>query len=328
MTGNKQGSDPTPLARIYSLILVTIGIWGGTPVAGKLAIREIPLMTVGLLRYGLAALVLATLFRRQLPAWGTLRRRDLWIIASLGILGAFLNHVLFFLGLAFAPASHGALLAPTTSPIWTMLLAAWLGQERVTREQILGTGLCILGVSLVVQPASLTEAGSMRVLLGDLFFLLGGLAWGIYQFLCMVAMRRMSGPASLVYGMAVGCVFLAPLAIIERPGRALAGASASAWGSVLYISLAGTVLAFFWWNLAIQRVGAGRTAVFSNLVPVVGVFLSWLVLGERLAAVQLLGGLLTIAGVWVCQGMAAMQAAWRQARVRLGGVELSEAEKQ
>jgi drug/metabolite transporter (DMT)-like permease len=320
--------DRIPLTRIYLLILLTIAIWGGTPVAGKLAIREIPPMTVGLLRYGLATLVLVVVFRRQLPAWGTLRRRDLWIIAGLGILGTFLNHVLFFLGLVFAPASHGAILAPTTSPIWTMLLAAWLGQERITREQVIGTGLCILGVSLVVRPVGLTEAGTTRVLLGDLFYVLGGLAWGVYQFLCMVAMRRMSGLASLAYGMAVGCVFLVPLAIIERPWRALAAASASAWGSVLYITLAGTVLAFFWWNVAIQRVGAGRTAVFTNLVPVVGVLLSWRVLGERLAAVQLLGGLLTVGGVWVCQGPAAMRAAWRQARVRLKGATVPDPERQ
>ena len=326
MVGSRPGADSIPLARIYGLVLVTILIWGGTPVAGKLALREIPPMTVGLLRYGLATLVLIAQFRRHLPAWGSLRRRDLWIIAWLGILGTFLNHVLFFLGLVFAPASHGAILAPTTSPIWTMLLAARLGQERITREQVVGTGLCILGVSLVVRPGSLTEAGTTRVLFGDLFFLLGGLAWGVYQYLCMVAMRRMSGLASLAYAMMVGCVFLVPLAILERPGHALASASVSAWGSVLYISLAGTALAFFWWNMAIQRVGAGRTAVFTNLVPVVGVFLSWQVLGERLAAVQLLGGVLTVGGVWVCQGPAAMQAAWRQARVRLRGTSGSELE--
>lgn len=327
MTAAEQRPDPIPLTRIYLLILVTIAIWGGTPVAGKLAIRDIPPMTVGLLRYGLASMVLVTLCSRQLPSWGALRRQDLWIIVGLGIFGTFLNHVLFFLGLVFAPASHGAILAPTTSPIWTMLLAAWLGREQVTRDQIIGTALCIMGVTLVVRPDGLAGAGTARVLVGDLFYLLGGLAWGLYQFLCMVAMRRLSGLASLAYGMVVGCAFLVPLAMIERPGRALAGASASAWGSVLYISLAGTVLAFFWWNLAIQRVGAGRTAVFTNLVPVFGVLLAWWVLGERLTPLQLFGGLLTVGGVWVCQGPGAMQAAWRQARVRLGGERVAAPEK-
>jgi len=319
--------ERVPLTRIYLLILLTIAIWGGTPVAGKLAIRDIPPMTVGLLRYGLASLILVALCSRELPSRPALRQQDVWTIAGLGIFGTFLNHILFFLGLVFAPASHGAILAPTTSPIWTMLLAAWFGQERITRDQIIGTAVCIVGVALVVRPGGLAGAGGAGVLLGDLFFILGGLAWGIYQFLCLVAMRRLSGLTSLAYGMVVGCALLVPLAMVERPGRALANAPFPAWGSVLYISLAGTVLAFFWWNLAIQRVGAGRTAVFTNLVPVSGVLLSWWVLGERLSLIQLVGGLLTVGGVWVCQGPAAMLAAWRQARVRIGGVEIPETGK-
>ena len=56
-----------------------------------------------------------------------------------------------------------------------------------------------------------------------------------------------------------------------------------------------------WWNLGIQRVGAGRTAVFSNLVPVFGVAVAGLVLGEWLNGLQLLGGGLCLCGVWLCQ---------------------------
>jgi len=53
--------------------------------------------------------------------------------------------------------------------------------------------------------------------------------------------------------------------------------------------------------MALAKVGASRTAVFSNLVPLVGILLAWLFLGERLAPIQLLGGLLAVAGVVACQ---------------------------
>jgi len=325
MPGGETTREGVPPARIYLLILLTILFWGGNPVAGKLAVRELPLITIGLLRYGLAALVLFSLFGRQLPSWGELRRRDLWVLLSVGLLGTFLNHILFFLGLRFAPASHGAIIAPTTSPIWTMLLAARLAKEPISSAQIFGTVLCLSGVVLVARPESLTGVETSRVLFGDLLYLLGGMAWGAYSFVSRVAMQRLSPQATLTYGMAIGCLFLVPMASLERPWGALAAASVSAWASLLYITVAGTLLAFFWWNLAIQRVGAGRAAVFTNLVPLFGVLLSWFVLGERLTAVQLLGGLLTVAGVWVCQGPAAMQAAWRQAGVRLRGKKVRKA---
>jgi drug/metabolite transporter (DMT)-like permease len=327
MPGGEPTRDGASLAQIYLLILLTTVLWGGNPVAGKLAIRDLPLITIGVLRYGLASLVLFSLFGRQFPSWGALRRQDVWVLLGVGFLGAFLNHVLFFLGLRFAPASHGAIIAPTTSPIWTMILAARLGKERITSGQVVGTALCIVGVVLVARPDSMAGTGTGRVLVGDLFYLLGGVAWGVYSFMSRVAMKRLSPLATLAYGMAIGCVFLVPMAALERPWGAFAAVPASAWFSVLYLTVAGTLLAFFWWNLAIQRVGAGRTAVFTNLVPVFGVLLSWFVLDERLTVVQLLGGLLTLAGVWVCQGPAAIQAAWRQARGHHRRVQVAGAEK-
>lgn len=327
MPGAEGRQAAIPLARIYLLLLLTIVLWGGSPVAGKLAVRELPPVTIGVLRYGAASLVLFALFGSHLPAWREIGRRDRWLLVSVGVLGTFLNHIVFYMGLVLAPASHGAILSPTTSPIWTTLLAARFGGERITRAQVLGMMLCMTGVLLVARPGSSAVAVTGMVLLGDGLLLVSGLAWGAYSFLTKVAMRGLSAMATLAYGMAIGSVLLVPVALLERPWGAIARASWGAWAAVLYVTVAATLLASFWWSLAIQRVGAGRTAVFGNLTPVFGVLLSWGVLGERLTPPQLLGGFLTVAGVWVCQGPAAMRMAWRQARVRLGGAQAVEPEK-
>lgn len=290
-----------PLGRIYLLIFLTMLFWGGTPVAGKLVIQDIPPLTVGVLRYGVAALCLVALFWRRLPDPRSLSRKDLWNLLWVGLLGVFLNHTLFFLALVFAPAAHGAIIPPTTSPVWTILLAARLGRERVTPGQIAGMILCAVGVVLVARPERLATGGGGTVLLGDVLFLLGGVAWGIYSYVSKVAMLRLSAVATLTFGMVIGTVFLVPVALAERPWSALRSAHVTAWGALGYLTVAGTVLAFLWWNVAIRRVGAGRTAVFTNLVPVFGVLLSWLILGERLTAGQLIGGLLAVVGVLVCQ---------------------------
>jgi drug/metabolite transporter (DMT)-like permease len=319
-------SETRSLVRIYLLLLLAIVLWGGSPVAGKLAIRGIPPITAGVLRYGAASLVLLVLFGRRLPSWGMLSRQDRWNLLGLGVLGTFLNHICFYLGLSLAPASHAAILSPTTSPIWTMILAVRFGGERMTRDQFSGMVLCVLGVILVARPGGPAAAMSGKVLVGDLLLIFGGLAWGAYSFLTKVAMRRLSAMTALAYGMTIGTVLLIPVGLLERPWAVLAGASIWAWTSLLYVIVACTLLASFWWNLAIQHVGAGRTAVFGNLTPIFGVLLSGWVLGERLTAVQLIGGCLTLAGVWVCQGPGAMRAAWRQTAVRLGGAPIAEKE--
>src|SRR5574341_1609109 len=114
------------LGRTYLLVLLTTVFWGGTAVAGKLALQGIPPLTVGVFRYGVAGLILAAAFRQEIPPLRSLRRSDLWLLLWVGILGISLNHAFFFLGLVFAPATHGALIPTTTSPIWTLLLAARL----------------------------------------------------------------------------------------------------------------------------------------------------------------------------------------------------------
>ncbi len=291
---------------MYLLILLTTAFWGGTPVAGKLIIQDIPPITAGLLRYGVTALLLFAIFRQQFPNPRALRGRDLWMLFWIGIFGTFLNHVFFFLGVVYAPATHGAIIPPTTSPVWTTLLAVRRGQERLTASQVVGMILCLAGVVLVIHPERLIAGGGRGALLGDLLFLLGGAAWGIYSYLSALAMRRFSAATTLAFGMAIGTVFLAPAALFERPWHRLRVAHLSAWGALAFLILLGTLCAYLWWNLALHRVGAGRTSVFSNLVPVFGVLFSWIILGERLAPIQLVGGLLAVGGVLTCQHPSAL----------------------
>jgi uncharacterized membrane protein len=126
-----------------------------------------------------------------------------------------------------------------------------------------------------------------------------------------VALRRLSAVATLVFTMSAGTLCLLPLALAERPWRGLAAAHATTFGALAYLTFASTLLAFWGWNVTIRRLGAGRAAAFSNLVPVFGVLLSWLVLGERLTPVQLVGGALAVGGVLLCQDPAAGGAAPR-----------------
>lgn len=94
----------------------------------------------------------------------------------MGIFGTFLNHLFFFLGLWYAPATHGAIIPSTTSPIWTMFLAARRRRERITASQGVGVILCLIGVVLVVRPERLLVSGGRGTVFGDVLFLLGGAA--------------------------------------------------------------------------------------------------------------------------------------------------------
>jgi drug/metabolite transporter (DMT)-like permease len=317
-------SSVGPVGRVYVWVVLATALWGGTAVAGKLVLEHLPPLTTGALRYMGAALLLLIWSRRTLPDPRRLRPRDRWRLGAIGLLGTFLNHVCFFFALRWAPAAHGALIPPTTSPVWMMLLAARLEGDRLSRSQVVGLGLCLVGVVLVVRPERLA-VGRPDVLVGDVLFLAGGMAWALYSQLSRTVMRRLSAPATLALGMVAGTPPLVLLALFEHPWRSLPAAPARAWLALAYLVVGATVLAFLWWNLALRRLGPSRTAAFSNLVPVFGVGAAWLVLGERLDGLQLAGGGLAVVGVLACQGrlgpmLATLRGQPDGARpVRLGG---------
>ncbi len=303
MPGTRAVVSPASQGRTYLLVFLTTVIWGGTAVAGKLALRGIPPLTLGVIRYGVAGLILTAAFWRHIPRLRSLRRSDLWLLLWVGLLGITLNHAFYFLALVYAPAAHGAIIPTTTSPVWTVLLAARLGREPVTARRIGGMLLCMVGVILVIRPERLATGSGARTALGDLLFLVGGIAWGIYSYISRVAMRRLSAPITLIFAMAIGTACLVPPALAERPWAVLGKADFTAWGALAYLTFLGSLVSFLWWNVGLRHLGPSRTVAFSYLIPVFGVLLSWLVLDERLTVLQLGGGVLSIVGVLACQGL-------------------------
>jgi drug/metabolite transporter (DMT)-like permease len=69
--------------------------------------------------------------------------------------------------------------------------------------------------------------------------------------------------------------------------------------SLLYLGLIGTVVGFVWYYDGIQKIGATRTAIFTNLVPVFAILLSVLLLHEEVIWFTWLGGILVLSGVWI-----------------------------
>ena len=94
----------------------------------------------------------------------------------------------------------------------------------------------------------------------------------------------------------VSLVVLAPLALLERPWESLAAASWVGWGVIVYA--AGPIaLGHIWYYQGIRVVGAGRAAVFMNLIPFIVIGLSWLILGEPIRWYHFVGATVVIGGV-------------------------------
>lgn len=272
--------------------------FGGTWVAGAVAVDGAPPFAIAAIRFGIASILLfawARLARRPLTP---LRRRDLPLVIGLGLTAIAGYNWLFLTGLTLAPASDGAIIAPGLAPVFTAVLAGALLGERLGVRGFVGLGVAVLGLLLVVGPAG--GADGQR-LLGDLMFLAGAACWGVYSVLSRIASRRFSPVSTTVYGTAFGTAVLLPLAVLEGGLGDLPSAPIESLAGIGYLAVFGTVGAFLLFNLGVARIGAARASAFALLVPVIGVLSSVALLGERLGPLTVVGGVVVLIGLWLVE---------------------------
>ena len=295
--------------RAAYLMLIGMALcFGGTWVAGAVAVDAAPPFTIAAVRFGVASVLLyawARLTGRQLSP---LSRHDVPMILGLGLTAVAGYNWLFLTGLTLAPASDGAIIVPGLAPVFTAVLAGLLLRERLGIRGFAGLAVAAIGLYLVVSPSGSTDG---QRLLGDALFVGGAALWGVYSVLARVASRRFNAVSATLYGTALGTLVLMPPAIWEGGAESLAAAPPEALAGMAYLALFGTVGAFVLLNLGVARIGAARASAFALLVPVVGVLSSVALLGETLGPLTLVGGAVVIVGLWLIEHREARAVAGR-----------------
>jgi drug/metabolite transporter (DMT)-like permease len=282
----------------YAMLIGMALCFGGTWVAGAVAVDEAPPFAIAAIRFGLASLLLYAWARvsgrRLAPVTGT----DVPIIAGLGLTAIAGYNWLFLTGLTLAPASDGAIIVPGLAPVFTAVLAGVILGERLGMRGFVGLAIASAGLYLVVNPAGGTSG---ERLLGDGLFIAGAALWATYNVIARFASHRFDAVSTTLYGTALGTVVLVPLALLEGGLDEVAAAPIEALAGIAYLAVFGTVGAFVLLNLGVARIGAARASAFALLVPVVGVLSSALLLGETLGPLTVRGGAIVIVGLWLIE---------------------------
>jgi drug/metabolite transporter (DMT)-like permease len=299
--------DPTAERRTAFILLTFMALFfGGTWVAGKVAVDAIPPFTLAAVRFSVASILLWIWARSKTPTGRRPTAQDLPLIAAMGFTAVAAYNTLFLYGLKLAPASDGAIIVPGLAPIMTAAMALLILGERIGRWGVAGLITAFAGLVLVMNPGGAHAPGR---LLGDLLFFLGAACWGIYSIMGKTALARFSPVNATLYATITGTLFLLPFAVAERGWNSLATAPVGSWIGALYLAVFGTVLAFVFFYEGVKRIGAARATTFAFLVPIFGVVSSVIMLGERLSASTIAGGALVLVGLWLVQRQPAVPAA-------------------
>ncbi|MBE7550164.1 MAG: EamA family transporter [Anaerolineales bacterium] len=284
----------------FLLLLVLAALWGPSFLFIKVAVAEIPPLTIVLGRVGIGGLLLYAILRlqgRNLPPLGRV-----WLhFAFAAIVQNAIPFLLFGWGEQYIDSALAAILNGTT-PLFTLLLAhMFTSDDRLTPTKTLGTFIGFSGLALLIGPSLL--GGVKATTWGLIAVAVASLCYGIA---IVYGRRNLRGLPPMVAPTAqllLATLFMLPLSLVLEQPFNLPAPSWPALGSLLALGAFGTGLAFVVYYRIMEQTSATYVSMVTYLVPIFGVILGVVILNEQLGWNAYLGCALILLGVMIVNGV-------------------------
>lgn len=279
----------------YVLLTLTPLFWASNAVIGRAIAGHFPPVTLSILRWGTAFLiVLPFAWPHLVRDWPAIRAR-LGILVTLSITGISIFNVLQYWALEYTEALN-ALLMQSCGPLFVAVWSLLLLGVRLTWAQTAGILVSLCGVLVILlrgDPAALSRITLNK---GDLMYL-GALAiFGVYAALA-VKRPAIHNLSFLAVTFGLGAILLIPALVLELAIRPVVQVTPQNLAVLLYVAIFPSILSYLCFNRGVELIGANRAAPFFHLIPVFGSAMAILFLGERFQIFHAVGYALVLSGV-------------------------------
>jgi drug/metabolite transporter (DMT)-like permease len=289
-------SEKNTLIGIGLAVLAVI-IWSGNFIIARGVIKQIPPVSLAFYRWLSASIIIFPFARKQFtPEWKIVKRSWHYLFWA-ALTGITLFNTFVYIGAHYTSAINLALIGTTTSPIIAIILAKIFLKEKIGWLKMGGMLLCISGVIYLLSRGRLQNLVSFNFTEGDGWILMAAFWFAVYNTLVRKKPSGISPVNFLFVTFSFGTLLLLPFYWWE-----VAHTAPVKWNSellliVLYLGAGASVVCFFCWNIAIGKLGAGRTALFGNLIPVFSSVEASLLLNEEFTWIHIVSMLLVFAGI-------------------------------
>lgn len=282
---------------VHALLALMPLFFASNLVIGRAAAGLVEPWTLAFWRWTVAALVLLPFAWRGMAAHWDRFRALAGEIVALGVLGMLVCGGLVYVSLHATTATNATLLYTASTLFIVLLDAAFFGQ-RLTATRIAGIVIGFLGVATIVLQGEVARLVTLQLNWGDLGIALCALSWAAYTVMLKAERFRNLPTLPLFAVIAVaGALTLLPPMLYEAAVLAAWPTGARAWASILALAFIPSVLAYSIYQFGVKEVGPSVTGVFLYLIPVYGVLLAAVALGESFHAYHAAGLVLVVGGV-------------------------------
>ncbi|WP_185154399.1 DMT family transporter [Fulvivirga sp. M361] len=282
------------------MLLLLATLWGPSFLFIKVAIVEIPPVTLAALRIGIGAVFI----NLYLYMRGGSFIKELAFWKHVTIAGFFAHALPFILinwGEQYIDSAMASILNGLT-PLFTIVMANFvIEDDKMDVKKILGTILGFIGLMVLISPSLIS--GIKASVLGVVAVGIGAASYGValvYSRLNLKAVKPVYAPASQLL---VTAVYLVPFAFLTDGPVNLASLSFNAIGSVLILAVPGTAMAFVVYYKVLEKASASYLSLVTYLMPIYGVVLGVTVLGETITMETFIGAILILSGIAIVNGI-------------------------
>lgn len=271
-------------------------LWGGTFVCGRYLAQSYHPFVIAFYRFLAASLLLIPVMLIKTKGFPKLSKVQLIKVFLLGLTGVFSYNYFFFGGLALIEAGRASVII-ATNPTITAILAPLFLKEEFTFRKFIGAFVALSGALIVITNGNLSLIFSEGLGKGELFLVGAVFSWVSYTMLGKLALKKLSPLEATTLACTTGTLMLFPFALNHNPLNVFTSGSLIDAFNIFFLGVLATGLGFIWYYDGIKKIGAARAAAFINFVPLFGLSLGALFLGEKPQISLLWGAILVITGV-------------------------------
>jgi drug/metabolite transporter (DMT)-like permease len=283
--------------RDWALLGLLSVLWGGSFFFNGIALKELPPFTLVLLRVALAAMILLPVLRayridfpRGLAGWQP--------FFAIALLNNVLPFSLIVMGQTYIPSGLASILNATT-PLFTVLVMAAAGDEKLLMRRVAGVLAGLIGV-IILRGRDLGFQSGEGI--GILLCLAGAFSYGLSALYARRKLANSPPLATAAFQLMASSLMMAIVAsVFERPWR-LAMPGATTWLAMAGLAGLSTALAYIVFFQILRRSGPTNVMLVTLLIPVTAILLGYLVLGESISWREIIGAAVIGSGLLLIDG--------------------------